>query len=298
MSQSWRDFEVIVVDDGSTDGTGEFVRQAYPEVRVVRLPYNSGFCIATNAGIRASEGSLVFLLNNDMTLAPDCLERLVVSLATTGAGMTGPLILWRDDPESIYSAGDRLRPSGRPENIGYRMPLASFALPRQVFGVSAGAMLARRELFDEIGLLDERFGSYFEDCDLCFRARLAGYAIALAPEARAYHVGSASLQGNRWKRARQCCRNHALLVVKNMPARLLLRHFPSIARERLHQAACVVSSARCEFGLLRAVGMLGKTMGSMARALPYALRERRRIQRARRVTAADIESLLTREPSA
>jgi len=294
--QTWRDFEVLVVDDGSTDGTGEFVAQADPAVRVTRLPHNSGFCIATNTGIRESEGELVFLLNNDMTLAPDCLERLVGTLDVSAAAMAGPLVLWRDEPETVYSAGDLIRVNGRPENIGYRAPLTGFALPARVFGVSAGAALVRRSLLDEIGLLDERFGSYFEDADLCFRARLAGFEIALVPEARAYHVGSASLLGTSWKRARQCFRNHALLVIKNMPAPLLLRHGPAIARERLHQAARVVSSARCELGLLRALRVLASTALSLAHALPHALRERRRIQRVRRISPAQVEALLSPRP--
>jgi len=253
--QTTRGHEIIVVDDGSTDDTCAFLVKEFPDVRVVRLERNSGFCVAVNAGIRAATGELIMLLNNDMTLAPDCLEKLLLAAKTSDAALFAPLVLFREDPEDVYSAGDCQRANGRPESIGFRCKRDSFALPVRIFGVSAGAGMYRREVFERVGLLEERFVSYFEDSDLNFRTRLAGFDAQLAPEAVAFHVGSASLGGKTWWRSRQCWRNHALLVIRNYPMALLARFSVVIMKERVHQTRRLISSARAEFGLIRALGV-------------------------------------------
>ncbi|MCC6488988.1 MAG: glycosyltransferase family 2 protein [Candidatus Hydrogenedentes bacterium] len=297
-AQSRQAGEIIVVDDGSTDDTAVYVAREWPDVRLVRLEKNSGFCAAVNSGIRAATGDWVFLLNNDMTLAADCLERLMEAACEGVAAMLAPLALFRDDPDTIYSAGDRQRADGRPEAIGFRQRLEGFRFPKTIFGVSGGAGLYRREVFDRVGLLDERFIAYFEDSDLNFRARLAGFDANLVREAIAYHVGSASLGGKTWWRSRQCFRNHALLIIKNLPLPLFVRNFPSIVRERLHQARRLVSSARTEFGLVRALAMLGAAGFDTLTAIPHCLRERRKIQRTRRISIDELKRLMGEGESA
>ena len=291
-SQTFRDFAAIVVDDGSTDDTVEILSRDFPEMRVVRLPDNRGFAAAANAGMRAADAPLVFLLNNDMTLAPDCLERLVQRAEQSDAAMFAPLMLFRDRPDVIYSAGDGQLACGRPVSIGHGCDASGFRHPDRIFGVSAGAALYRRELLDRIGSFDERFGAYFEDSDLNFRARLAGFAAEVVRDAAAYHVGSASLEGRHVWRARQCCRNHALLVVKNMPAGLLVRHAREIIAERFHQNRRVWSVARAENGAWHALAALLGTWFSTARQIPHALAERRRIQRMRTLDTAELAALL------
>lgn len=288
--------EVIVVDDASDDGTPEAVAAAFPSARVIRLDQNSGFAAAANAGIRAAELDALFLLNNDMTLEPNCLEMLVGAMDSAGAGMAAPLVLWRDTPDRIYSAGDAQRVDGRPEAIGHNEPRDGFALPGRIFGVSAGAGLYRREVFDAVGLLDERFEAYFEDSDLSFRARLAGFEAVLAPEAVAYHVGSASLEGRHLWRARLCHRNHMMLVVKNMPFSLLMRHGAAIFGERWHQTRRVFSVAYSEGGALKAFTHCAGAAFDCARCLPHALHERGRIQRSRRIEANALAGLLKPKP--
>ncbi len=291
-NQTSKDFDVIVVDDGSERGVPEAVLRSIPKTIVIRRERNGGFAKAINTGIRAANSPLVLLLNDDMTLAPDCLELLRSGLIDSGAGIIGPLVLFREERNIVYSFGDRIRKSGRPESIGFRRPLTDLDQQEKPFGVSAGAALIRREVFDSIGLLDERFGAYFEDADLCFRARAAGFGVAVVREAVAYHVGGASMEGRGWWRSRQCCRNHLLLVIKNYPAPLLARYARKIAREHAHQCGRVVSSARTEFGLLRAFSMLLSTWAGFLAALPQALIERRKIQRARALPIAAIENLL------
>ncbi|MCP4641729.1 MAG: glycosyltransferase family 2 protein [bacterium] len=293
--QTFRAFEVVVVDDGSTDGTDAYVRESHPDARLVVLPRNQGFCAATNAGIGAASCELVLLLNNDMTLKPDFLERLVDAADKSDAAMFAPLVLFRDEPEIIYSAGDEQQENGRPQSIGFKRRLDGFRYPSEIFGVSAGAGLYRREVFEGVGRLDPWFKAYFEDSDLSFRARLAGFRAHFVCDAVAYHIGSASLEGRTLWRTRQCCRNHVILTLKNMPMALLFRHARSIAAERLHQNRRVWTAARCEMGAWNAMWYLLGTWGATVAALPHALIARLGIQRRCAVTADELDDMLTRE---
>jgi hypothetical protein len=290
--QTFKDFSVIVVDDGSERGVPEAVSRAMPKTIVIRRERNGGFARAVNTGIRAANSPLVLLLNDDMTLAPNCLELLRSGLIESGAAIAGPLVLFKEGPDIVYSLGDRIRKSGRPESIGFRCPLTELDYNEKPFGVSAGAVLIRREVFDSIGLFDEQFGAYFEDADLCFRARAAGFGVAIVRTAVTYHVGSASMEGKGWWRSRQCCRNHVLLVVKNYPAPLLAKFAGKIAREHAHQCRRVVSAGRTEFGLLGALALLLPTWIQIVAAMPHALIARVKIQRARASSIAAIDNML------
>lgn len=292
--QSFRDSEIIVVDDGSTDETAAAVTGEFPEVRLVRLARNSGFCVAVNRGIAEARCGLILLLNNDMTLDPEFVGRLVAAADASEAALFAPLVLWRDEPETIYSAGDLQRVNGRPESIGFRCRLEGFEFPDRIFGVSAGAALYRREVFERIGTLDERFVAYFEDADLSFRARLAGFEAMFVREAVAYHAGSASLTGRIWWRTRQCFRNHALLVLRDMPFGLLVKHAGAILAERIHQARRLFSAARNEFGAARAAFILAEAVLSILLQVPHALLTRGAIQRSRTVPLDQLEAWMSR----
>lgn len=283
--------DIIVVDDASTDDTVKRITEEYPQVTVINRASNGGFAKAANLGLKAVQGDWILLLNNDMTLAPDFLAQLL-AVASDDVQMVAPLVLWRDDPETIYSAGDRVSVGGRPEAIGFRERRDAFTMPETIFGVSGGAGLFHRTVFERVGYLDESFIAYFEDADLCMRARLAGFAAVLAPEAIAYHVGSASIADRTWWRSAQCYRNHTLLLMKNMPGSLLFKHFFAIKLEQFHQMKQCFSAARCEFGALRAWGITLKVFGSLFLTLIPAWVARLKIQRHRAITVAEFEALL------
>jgi GT2 family glycosyltransferase len=285
--------QIIVVDDASTDGTTEMLARQFPEVHLIAMKENGGFCAAVNAGIAEADADWVFLLNNDMTLRPDCVSKLVAA-GDEGADMLAPLILWRDEPNVIYSAGDMQRRNGRPESCGFLRKLDGFPMPKRIFGVCAGAGMYRREVFERIGAFDEKFNIYFSDSDINFRARLAGFSAALVADAVAFHVGSAHLSGRTWKRTRQCYINHMLLTLKNMPVPLMLKFAGGIAAEHIHQTRRVFSAMRAESGSARAARELFSAWLEMISLLPHALRYRRRIQRMRSISPRDLEDMLER----
>lgn len=293
--QTWRGFHVIVVDDASEDDTADTLARDYPHVELVRLRKRSGFAHATNSGLRGARTPWMLCLNNDITLAPDALDHLMAAAQVGGTHILTPLMLWQDTPQIVYAAGDFLRVSGRPESHGFRVPREAFHPRAEVFGVTFGAALISREALHAVGDLDTSFGAYFEDADWCCRARLLGYDARCVPEAVVYHVGSASIQKALWWRARQCWQNHALLVVKNFPASLLLRFAPAILRERLHQTRRFLSAARAARGTIWALRVFILAQLELWARLPGALVERQAIQGARTTSPGAFAEWLERE---
>lgn len=288
--QTYSDFDIIVVDDASTDDTVSWIKEMHEDVQIITLPENKGFAHAVNRGIETSTSDYVFLLNNDMTLASDALELLMEK--ADRHTMVTPLILSKDNPDVVYAAGDRQLRNGRPESIGHGALLRSFVPPTAIFGVTAGAGLYPKRLFEEIGTFDERFVAYFEDSDLNLRARMTEHTATLVTGARAYHVGSASIQTRTWWRAYQCARNHVLLVVKNYPLSLLIKCAFPIMAEVLANLLRVWSAVRCDRGTAGATGMTLRCVADMFSVLPYALGARSRIRRLRKIRGSALELLM------
>lgn len=202
--------EVIVVDNGSKDGVGEMLRQEYPEIRFIENEGNAGFTRPMNQALQAGRGRYLLLLNPDTIIQPQALNRLAAFLdAHPKAGICGPKVLNRDRTLQKPCRRGESRPWAV---ISYFTGLAAL-FPKskwfgeylmsymdedethQVAGVAGSCMLVRREVFDQIGYLDERFFAYQEDADLCFRARQAGWQIYYVPESQIIHFGS--LGGSR-----------------------------------------------------------------------------------------------------
>jgi len=218
---------VIVVDNGSSDESVQFLRKEFPEVRCIVLIENTGFSAAVNTGIRAGSRALVFLLNNDTELAEDCLQRLVEAEEKLPQyAYFAPKMLNYHQREFLDGAGEGYLRGG----AGYRLgtmerDVEPYDCPRRVFGACGGAALYRRQLFADVGVFDEDFFAYLEDVDFNLRASRIGRYCFYVPEARVYHIGSATT-GSKFNSLtiKLSTRNSFYILAKNYPFSLLIRY--------------------------------------------------------------------------
>lgn len=290
--QTFRDFAVTVVDDGSTDGTAAMLAARYPEVRLLRRERNSGLVAACNAGFAATEAELVCLLNNDTEAEPGWLAALVAALdAAPEAGSAASKMLLFERRDTLHSAGDGFTITGLPVNRGvWRRDEGQYDDRRDIFGPCAGAALYRRAALtavaDESGQpLDPDLFMYCEDVDLNWRLQLAGYGSVFAPAARIYHHLSATGGGplaSYW-----VGRNLLLILAKDFPRPLLRRHWPRIAAT---QAGRAYRAARAWRGAEARATLRG--MLAALPALPHFWRKHQAVEAHSQADLARIERLL------
>lgn len=225
--QTYKDIEIILVDNGSTDDSVAFVEKNYPEVKIIRLTENKGFSAAVNIGIKAARGELIALLNNDTKPTPTWLEKLAGPLfKNNDIGFCASKILKWDKPDYIDSAGIKVTLCGAIENRGAgKRDGEVFNKEIEVFGACAAAALYRRSMLKEIGLFDEDFFAYFEDVDLSFRAQLMGYKCLYIPGTVVYHVGGGTAKERRSQFLRCSYRNWVGVFIKNLPASIFKKYF-------------------------------------------------------------------------
>ena len=233
-AQTFQDFEVIVADNASTDGSQNFLREQYSEVKIVALHENLGFTGACNAGFAISKGSLVILLNNDTEVDPDWLRHIVDTFDQwPGVGIVASKLLLFDDRDCFHAAGDYYRTDGIPGNRGiWQEDVGQFDKPAYVFSACGAAAAYRRDMLDQIGFLDDDFFFSCEDIDLAWRANLAGWEVLYVPSAVVYHKLKAS-GGSGALAATYDGRNFLYLIWKNYPTSLLRLHWQSIVCAQL-----------------------------------------------------------------
>ena len=284
-TQTDGDFSVTVVDNGSEDGSVEWLRREWPHVTVVALPENLGFAPAVNAGIRASGGEFVALLNNDLELDPRWLEEMVATLrAHPDAASAGGKMLNYGRRDLIDDAGNEFswygvgfaRGKGERDN-------GRFDQPARVFAACAGAALYRRAALDEVGLMDEDFFAYAEDLDWGFRARLAGYDCWYQPAAVSYHMGGATSARSGDLARYLTFRNSLELVMKNFPGRALARH--------AHRLTLAVLATLAMGAAARSTAEVRALLSALRRSAG-TLRKRRAVQRSRRAPLADLDAVI------
>lgn len=227
--QTFRDFEILVVDNGSTDGSAELTCDE-PALRMIALKENTGFCGAVNIGIRSAHTPYVVLLNNDTEVEADFIEKLLAAIKRSERIFSaGALMIDYRDRTRIDNAGDYYTAFGWAIARGKGKPLLAYDKARRVFSCCAGAAIYRTELLREVGEFDENHFAYLEDVDMGYRARIYGYENWYAPQAKVYHVGSATT-GTRYneKKVFLAARNSMYLIYKNMPLLQKLINLPFI----------------------------------------------------------------------
>ena len=287
--QSLRDFDVTVVDNGSTDESVAYLRESWPQVRRVELPGNAGFPAAVNRGIEASRGRYVALLNNDIELSPDWLEALARELDDDpGLGFVTGKIMRHDAPGVIEQAGHDFYTCGRFEPRGLEQPdTGQYDEPAPTAIVTAAAAIYRREAVERAGGFDEDYFLYCEDADLCLRILLAGYGGLYVPGPKAFHVRGGTVGARPELPRFYLVRNALITLLKDLPPSLLLASLPKILLYHWGQLA----SARRQ-GFARVVL---RAYASFLRAIPATLRKRRRVQGARAMPVERFRSLVRTE---
>jgi GT2 family glycosyltransferase len=185
---------IIILDNASTDGSVEAIRKTYPQVQILSLDNNRGYAGNNNVGIRAAlaQGAdWVFLLNEDTIMAPDCLSNMIkTGESQPEIGIIGPLVYHYDEPNVIQSAGGILDARWFSTHLGQNeLDQGQFMNPRSVDWVTGCAILVRRPVIDQVGMLDERFFYYSEEAEWCLRARKNGWSIIHVPKAKLWHKG-------------------------------------------------------------------------------------------------------------
>ena len=229
--QSILNFDVIVVDDGSTDGSPDYIRTHYPEVQLIELGGNTGFAHAVNVGIKAADSEYVFLLNNDTICDEKAVESLVRIMDHKRKLFSAQAKMLKiQEPHDIDDAGDLYCALGWAFSPGRDKSNEHFSRRESVTSACAGAAIYRKEYFETVGYFDEAHFCYLEDVDIGYRARLKGYANVMEPGAIVYHAGSAS-SGSRYNefKVELTAGNNLYLIYKNMPGFQILINLPLIA---------------------------------------------------------------------
>jgi len=236
-AQTDRAFETVVVDNGSQDGSASRVRELYPDVRLIEIDQNVGFAEGCNRGIAASRGCWIATLNNDAIADPRWIEALRRSIdgASPALGIVQSRILKLDCPDVLASTGVLLRRDGCFDDRDAGLPVR-MGSTGAVFSVCAAAALYRRAMLEAVrlstGIFDRGYFAYFEDVDLGWRARLAGWEAAYCAEATVFHAERASARRHApGFVVRQCRRNRVRTLAKNASPTFLLRALPRLLRD-------------------------------------------------------------------
>lgn len=280
-------FRTVVVDDASSDGTVEWLHECWPQVEVIAHTRNRGVTAALNSCLRATDTDMVALLNNDVELDPDCLQRLLEELEQhPAAAVVGAKLVDYHDRDLLDGAGDIYTWGGEGHRRGQgQRDHGQYERAEEVFSVCAAAAMYRRTALEEVGPFDERFFANQEDIDWCFRANLAGWRCRYVPQAVAFHMGSATLGReisdfslfHNW-------RNGIWVVCKNYPGRALVRHLPDLAFVQARNLAVAIRDRRAPVWL--------RAWSSALRGMPETLAERRRIQGSRSGSVSRLEALI------
>lgn len=286
-SQRFRDFEVVVVDNGSRDDTVAWLRERWPAIEILSLPENIGVSAALNVCAHAGRGELVGLFNNDLELEPDCLGELVAALrAHPRAGWAAAKLRNFERRELLDGAGDVFTWAATGGRRGHgERDLGQYDSPQEIFGACGGAALYRRSVLEQVGDFDEDFFAFYEDVDWNLRAQLAGFSCRYVPTAVAYHMGSATLGRGLSDFTRyHIWRNTLWIIAKDLPARALARHAHQLLLGQLLNLAVAVRD--------RKLGVWLRVWRDALRGLPRVRSKRRAVQARRRISVHALEAIV------
>ena len=296
LGTTYPSVEILMVDNGSTDGSVPFVERNYPQVKLIKSPTNLSYSGGNNLGIRHASGDYIVLLNNDTEVTPGWLEPLAEEFASDRTiAACQPKILMMTDRSSFEYAGDA---GGYMDWFGFpflrgrifdviEQDHGQYQNQVDLFWTSGAAMAIRKSVLDEIGLLDEDFVLHMEEIDLCWRMHLMGYRLRARPDAVIYHFGGGTLGRDRVAKLYYNIRNSIFMLLKNVSARRLFWVLP--IRSLLDLAFLIKSLFTLDVKRAAAVPV---AYAWLLIHLRLILKKRREIQRRRTVSDMAIDPLL------
>lgn len=286
-SQTREPDQIIVVDNGSVDGSNKMIRKNFPGVNLIELPKNLGFAGGVNVGIKAAKSDYVMLLNNDATCEPTCIEELLKTAKEQHADITQAIIL-TEEGRKIDSTGDIYTVWGLPHPSRRNEPANNAPTTDQpIFSGSGGASLYKRSLFDEIGYFDEMFFAYYEDVDMSMRAQLRGKKIWLSSRAVVQHRMNHTSDRMPGLGREMTIRNSIYLFWKVLPFPLIIKVFPRFLYANWRMTAGAIIHGHPWRALRGQFTALIHT--------PHLLVRRIHIQSERTLSSKEFESILSKE---
>jgi GT2 family glycosyltransferase len=235
LCQDYPEFEVIAVDNASGDGSADFIAQQYPSVRLFKNSHNLGFSGGCNVGLRAAGGDILVLLNQDVVVRPDWLSALMQSFTDRTVGAAGSKLL-QPDRRTLSHAGAYLEwPLALGKHVGAdEVDAGQYEIPADMEYVTGASLAVRREVLDKVGLLDELlFPAFYEDVDLCWRVRKAGWRVRYVPQSVAVHDEASSTRHHWPSRHYYHYRNRLLFLFKHFSPTQILSEFVPAEEARI-----------------------------------------------------------------
>lgn len=293
IKQSYKNFEIVFVDNGSVDESVSFVKKNYPNVKVIENKKNLGFAEGNNVGMRKARGKYIVIMNNDTRSDKNLLKNLVKAAKEEGkeVGIFASKMLFYDRPTVLNSAGLQLFVDGAAIDRGINEDPKQYNKREEVFGSCGGAVLFKKEMLEDIKLngdyFDSDFFCYYEDLDLAFRARLRGWKAIYVPDAVIYHKFGATAKKVSNLGLYYGIKNKMFMIVKDYPTMLLLKNLHKILIRQLVSTLYYII-----FFNIAAI----KARIAMLLMLPKMIKKRGAIQKNKKVKSRDIEKLLVKKP--
>lgn len=288
MKQNYPKIEIIVIDNGSTDGSVSYLKKNFSDTKLIANEENLGFAKAMNMGFKEAKGEYLIPLNNDVKLEPNFVEEMVFAAKEPSVGLVSGKLIKAGSLQSevIDSAGHVLFKNRLPRNRGVGLHVSQLNEEKYVFGACGAAPLYKREMLDDIAIdgeyYDENFFSFLEDVDLDWRAQLRGWKCKYTPKALAYHWRGGTAVRRSSIVEKHNYKNRYLLMIKNDSPIYFLKNLPQILLTDFIKSTALFFRAPAAL-----TGWL-----SVIRLLPSTIKKRRHIQKNRKVSAFEIEQML------
>ncbi len=294
LMQTYKTFEILVVDNNSTDSSIKYVNQIFKKeiknkkIRIIKLDKNYGFAGGNNLGVKKAKGEYIALLNNDTVVDKDWLRNLFSGICQDkSTGIAASKILLLNQSDLIDSAGDSIAIDGVGFKRGHFQKLINYNKDEYVFGGCGAGILYKRKLWEELKGFDKDFFAVHEDTDFNFRAQLSGYRCIFVNKAIVYHKVNSSIGKYSFNYVYWTHRNNEYTYIKNMPLKLILKYF---AYHIMYNLLSFIY-----FSVKGKSTAFIKAKIDVIKSLPCLLKKRRIIQADRKVSIKYIESLMEKK---